>query len=71
MPRFNAIYSDEEIASVVSYVRSAWENDAPAVAPVDVAGIRATRAATPAPTGQSAITGQDPQGDQPGQPESK
>jgi cytochrome c6 len=71
MPRFNAIYSDEEIASVVSYIRFAWDNGASAAAPAAVGQIRAARAATPVPSGQSAITGQDPQGDQPGQPESK
>jgi mono/diheme cytochrome c family protein len=71
MPRFNAIYSDGEIASVVSYVRSAWGNEAAAVTAADVAHLRAADVATPVAPGQSAITGQDPRGDQPGQPESK
>jgi mono/diheme cytochrome c family protein len=71
MPRFNAIYSDEEIASVVSYIRSAWGNDATAVTAADVATLRAAFVATPTAPGQSAITGQDAAGDQPGQPESE
>jgi len=41
MPRFNGTYDDEEIASVVTYVRQAWENDASAVSPDFVAEIRA------------------------------
>ena len=41
MPRFNTTYDDAEIAGVVSYVRQAWENDAGAVTPEQVAEVRA------------------------------
>jgi mono/diheme cytochrome c family protein len=41
MPRFSGTYDDEEIASVVTYVRQAWENDASAVSPEFVAEVRA------------------------------
>jgi mono/diheme cytochrome c family protein len=34
--------SDDEVASVLTYVRSAWGNTASAVTPQDVAGVRAT-----------------------------
>ena len=37
MPPFESLLEDEEIAAVLSYVRSAWSNDAPAVEPEEVA----------------------------------
>lgn len=40
MPAFRNIYSDEEVAAVVSYVRQAWENDAGPVSPEQVAAVR-------------------------------
>jgi mono/diheme cytochrome c family protein len=40
MPAFAGIYSDEEVASIVSYVRQAWDNDAGPVDPMQVAEIR-------------------------------
>jgi mono/diheme cytochrome c family protein len=57
MPRFDTTFDDEEIASVVSYVRQAWENDADSVSPDEVAEIRAEteaelEAPTPTPEGQ-------------------
>ncbi|HLU36914.1 MAG TPA: cytochrome c [Thermomicrobiales bacterium] len=56
MPNFNYIYDDQEIAAVVSYVRQAWDNDAPPVTAQEVADIRAavvgTPVASPTPEGQ-------------------
>lgn len=40
MPRFDDLLSDEEIAAVVSYVRSAWGNDAGPVGAGRVAALR-------------------------------
>ena len=37
MPPFESLLEDGEIAAVLSYVRSAWSNDAPAVEPEEVA----------------------------------
>ena len=71
MPRFNSIYTDEEIAAVTSYLRAAWGNTAPPVDAASVASLRAEFEATPEATPQSEITGQDPEGDQPGSPESE
>jgi mono/diheme cytochrome c family protein len=58
MPRFDTTYDDEETASVATYVRQAWENDAGPVSPDQVAEIRAEseaelEAATPTPEGQA------------------
>lgn len=55
MPRFNGTYSDDEIAAVTTYVRQAWRNGAPAVAPDIVAQVRASieqPAGSPTPEGQ-------------------
>ncbi|HYJ12392.1 MAG TPA: cytochrome c [Thermomicrobiales bacterium] len=41
MPRFDTTYSDEQIAAIASFVRQAWENDAPAVSAEEVAAVRA------------------------------
>lgn len=40
MPPFNALLSDEEAAAVVSYIRNAWGNKAPAVSPLEVGRYR-------------------------------
>ncbi len=57
MPRFNGIYTDTEIAAVLTYVRQEWDNDAGPVAPEHVEKIRQQtqaelQAATPTPEGQ-------------------
>lgn len=56
MPAFQGIYTDEEIASVASFVRNNWENNASVVSPEQVAPIRAditgTPVADPTPFGQ-------------------
>ncbi len=44
MPPWGGLLSDEEIAAVATYIRSAWGNDAPAIAAEDVARIRAETA---------------------------
>lgn len=40
MPRFADSFSDTQIAAILSYVRQAWENDAPAVSAEQVKGVR-------------------------------
>ncbi len=40
MPRFHDKLSDEEIAAVVSHIRSAWGNNGPPAKPEDVAALR-------------------------------
>jgi mono/diheme cytochrome c family protein len=40
MPAFDWKLSNDEIASVATYVRNAWGNSAPAVAPGKVAKLR-------------------------------
>ncbi|MFI5335236.1 MAG: c-type cytochrome [Opitutales bacterium] len=45
MTPFNSILKDEQIAQVLSYVRSEWGNNAPAVTPEAVAKIRAETSA--------------------------
>jgi mono/diheme cytochrome c family protein len=40
MPAFGAQLSDEEIAAVVSYVRSQWGNSAPAISAAEVKALR-------------------------------
>jgi hypothetical protein len=42
MPRFNTTYDDEELASIGTYVRQTWENDASAVTAEQVAEVRAS-----------------------------
>lgn len=64
MPRFNDEYSDEEIASVATYVRRAWGNQGTAVAPEFVAQIRAqyeVQEASPTPVGQRPEANATPQ----------
>jgi cytochrome c6 len=53
MPRFDNTYDDEEIAAIVSYIRQAWDNDAPPVSAEEVADVRAQfLMTTPTPEGQ-------------------
>lgn len=47
MPRFNTTYSDEDIASILTFVRQEWENDAAPVTADEVAAVRANYSATP------------------------
>jgi mono/diheme cytochrome c family protein len=49
MPAFGALLRDEQIAGVLTYVRSEWGNSAPAVSPDKVKEIRAAAAARPGP----------------------
>jgi cytochrome c6 len=49
MPSFDGLYSDEEIASVLTYVRQAWGNTAGPVSPEAVADVRAEVDVDPAP----------------------
>lgn len=47
MPRFNTTYSDEDIASVITFVRQEWENDSAPVTAAEVAAVRDNYSATP------------------------
>jgi cytochrome c6 len=47
MPAFAASLDDEKLASVLTYVRSAWGNKAAAVATADVATVRSTASIAP------------------------
>lgn len=47
MPRFNGTYDDQDIASVLTFVRQEWDNDAGPVTVEEVAAIRADYSATP------------------------
>lgn len=40
VPAFGGELSDQEIAAVISYIRSAWGNDASPVWPEDVQAVR-------------------------------
>ena len=42
MPQFRLQHSDQEIAEVVTFIRNAWGNQAPAVTAVEVANLRKT-----------------------------
>jgi mono/diheme cytochrome c family protein len=42
MPQFRQQYTDQEIADVVTFIRNAWGNQAPAVTALEVASIRKT-----------------------------
>jgi hypothetical protein len=48
MPGF-ANLSDEELAAVLTYIRQAWSNDAPAISPAAVAEVRSDVGPRPAP----------------------
>lgn len=64
MPRFAGSFNDTQIAAIVSYVRSAWGNNASAVTPAQVAAVRASFAATPVAGTPVANTEQSPHGGQ-------
>jgi mono/diheme cytochrome c family protein len=49
MPAFDWRLSDQQVASVVSFVRGSWGNAAPAVSAADVAKVRQEIGAKPAP----------------------
>lgn len=40
MPRWKHLLSDEQIADVISYIRSSWKNDAPGVSVAEVQSIK-------------------------------
>jgi len=40
MPRWNGLLTDEQIAAVVTYIRSSWKNRAPGVSSADVSAIK-------------------------------
>ena len=40
MPRWQGVLSDEQIASVVSYIRSSWKNNASGVSVDDVKSVK-------------------------------
>ena len=44
MPAFGARLTDQELAAVLSWVRSSWGNDAPAISPGDVKTVREAEA---------------------------
>lgn len=47
MPAFAASLDDEKLASVLTYVRSAWGNKAAAIATAEVATVRSTASIAP------------------------
>lgn len=47
MPRFNTTYSDQDIASIITFVRQEWDNDAGPVTAEQVAEVRSNYSATP------------------------
>lgn len=49
MPAFDGLYSDEEVAAVLTFVRQAWGNTAGPVSPDEVAAVRAVVDVEPAP----------------------
>lgn len=40
MPRWQGVLSDEQIASVISYIRSSWKNNAPGVSVAEVKAVK-------------------------------
>lgn len=68
MPPFSGIYSDEEIAAIVTYVRQSWDNQAPAVTADQVAAVRAVVEAPP--QADATPYGQRPAGQASASPES-
>jgi len=40
MPRWNGVLADEQIAAVITYIRSSWHNGAPGVSIADVKAIK-------------------------------
>jgi len=59
MPRFADIYSDEEVAAVVTYIRQEWSNNASPVTAEQVAEVRRAVDATPAATPRGQLPGAD------------
>lgn len=49
MPTWGGMFTDEQIASVASYVRQSWGNKAPGVAPESVRKVRALTASRKTP----------------------
>lgn len=47
MPRFNTTYSDEDVASIITFVRQEWDNDSGPVTAEQVGDVRANYSATP------------------------
>jgi cytochrome c6 len=47
MPAWKSELTDAQVAGVISYVRSAWGNKAPAVTPAEVAKVRSNTKAAP------------------------
>ena len=47
MPRFNSTYSNADIASVITFVRQEWDNNAAPVTEAEVAAVRDNYSATP------------------------
>ena len=40
MPHWSGVLSDDQIASVITYIRSAWHNSAPGVSAAQVRGVK-------------------------------
>jgi mono/diheme cytochrome c family protein len=53
MPRFKGDLNDDQIAAVVTFIRSAWGNHASPVTPADVAAVRSGAAPAPMQTLQA------------------
>lgn len=47
MPRFNTTYSDQDIASILTFIRQEWDNDSGPVTAEQVAEVRSNYVATP------------------------
>ncbi|HET6971003.1 MAG TPA: cytochrome c [Phenylobacterium sp.] len=54
MPAFKSELSDDQLAAILSYIRSAWGNKAAPVKPADVAATRSKAAALAQPMGLQA-----------------
>jgi mono/diheme cytochrome c family protein len=52
MPGFAPTLADQEIAAVLSYIRNAWSNSAPAIDANQVNQVKANTTPTPATTGE-------------------
>ena len=55
MPAFGARFDDRQIAAVLSYVRQAWDNDAPEIAPGFVRAVREQTSRTGAWTADTLV----------------
>jgi len=40
MPRWNGLLTDEQIAAVITYIRSSWKNRAPGVSAAQVSALK-------------------------------